>query len=101
MAVVKAGYQELRGNDIYSWVKIAPTYARRGGQKWVRFWLFDWLQLQGSIQIPANSKPGDLVKVLASQIYEQFSLQEIRDWHWSGNLKPEPRGDVYFVIEYK
>lgn len=113
MAVVKAGYQETRGNDIYTWVKVAEGYAKRGGRKWVMFWLFEWLQLQGPIQIPPNSKAGDVIRVSASQIQEKFILKEVRIPGWlpgdripgwsSSGISPDTalRGDLCVVIENK
>jgi len=113
MAVVKPGYQETRGSDIYKWITVAEGYAKRGGRKWVIFWLFDWLQLQGPIQIPPNSKNGEFIRVPAIQIQEKFYLRQVRIPGWmpgdgipgwsSSGISPDTalRGDLFVVIEYK
>ena len=95
MTTVKPGYQEYRGNDIYTYVEMAEITATRGAVKWIRFWLFDSLLLQGWVDIPRNSRHGDVVKVTAKQIMKQFSYQESR-----GELPStlEPTGDLFVVV---
>lgn len=103
VAPVKPGYQELRGNDIYSWVKVAARFAKHGGLKGVRFWLFDWIQLHGVIQIPPNTKEGDVIRVPRNQIHDQFYIAAMYAGWMPGDtsIKPTPNGDVCFVIEFK
>ena len=77
MVSIDTNYQENRGNDIYVFVDMAAVTAKRGDIKWMRFWLFEWLQLQGGVPIPPNTKDGDIIKVERDDIAKYFSFQKI------------------------
>jgi hypothetical protein len=105
---------EYKGEDIYVHAVLAPSTARNGSKKLLRFWLYPWLKVQGYVQIPKLSKDGDIFQIPRNDFWKYFTKQGIREhmfdssaYSWMTNGDPvslffsdevQPRGDLYIVI---
>jgi hypothetical protein len=71
-------HSELVNGLLSVYVKVSEKAAHRGGAKWVRFWVYDWLLVQGTIYLPQSLSIGNAFEVNKDQFWDDFTVKRTR-----------------------
>jgi hypothetical protein len=71
-------HSEIINGSLIVYVEVSEKVAHRGGAKWVRYWVYDWLLVQGTVYIPKNSSIGTKFEINKNQFWDDFTVKRAR-----------------------